>query len=158
MTPEQMNKKARQLYDEGFHCSQAVFFAGCEKLGCHSPEVIAAISPFGGGMGSTGDVCGCLPGALAVLGLAMGKKKPSDKDHKLMWKYAYKLSKRFETLTEEYGGNRCSDIAKVNWRDIKQVKTHFSGGPESRKKECLKIMGATAQILGEILEEVSERS
>lgn len=153
MKPEEMNKKAQQLYNEGFHCSQAVFFTGSEKIGRNSPEVIAAMSPFGGGMGSTGDVCGCLSVALAVLGLAMGKKKPSEKDHKLMWKYAYKLVKRFEAITRDYGGKRCSDIARIDWRDRKQVKAYYQNGADSRKGECLKVIGATAQALGEILEE-----
>ncbi len=158
MTPQEMNEKAQRLYNEGFHCSQAVFSTGCDKLGRQSSEVIAALSPFGGGLGSTGNVCGCLPGALAVLGLSMGKEQPSEKDHKLMWKYAYKLVKRFESLSAEYGGINCKDIARIDWKDRKQVMAYYKNGPDSRKKECLKIIGATAQALGEILEEISERS
>jgi len=153
-----MSKEAQDLYDKGFHCSQAVFFTGCQKLGKEAPEVLAALSPFGGGLGSTGDVCGCLSGALAVLGLAMGKKKPSEKDHRLMWKYAFKLVKRFEALTREYGGKRCRDIARVDWKDRHQVKIYYSNGPDSRKKECLKVLGATAQALGEILEETAKNT
>ena len=156
MTLEEMDKNARQLYNDGFHCSQAVFYTGLEKLGMSSPEVLAALSPFGGGMGSTGSICGCLPGALAVLGLVMGKKRPSDRDHKLMWKYAYRLVRRFEELTRDYGGKECRDIARVNWKDRKQVKAYYRNGPESRKGECLKVMGATSRILGEILEEIAE--
>ena len=158
MTPEEMNLKARKLYDDRFHCSQAVFAAGCEKIGRQAPDVVAAMSPFGGGMGSTGDVCGCLSGALAVLGLAMGKREPSEKDHKLMWKYAYKLVKQFEALTREYGGKRCRDIARIDWRDRHQVKTYYSDGPDSRRRECLKVIGATAEILGGILEEIAQKS
>ncbi len=158
MTPEEMNSRAQQLYEQGFHCSQAIFSTGCEKLGRNSHEVIAALAPFGGGMGSTGHVCGSLSGALAVLGLAMGKEKPSEKDHRLMWKYAYKLVKRFETITQGYGGIDCKDIARIDWRDRKQVKIYYSNGPDSRKKDCLKVIGATAQALGEILEEASAAS
>jgi len=155
MKLEEMNRNARKLYDEGFHCSQAVFITGCEKVGLQAPEVVAAMSPFGGGMGSTADVCGCLSGALAVLGLLMGKKEASEKDHRLMWKYAYKMVKQFEALTREYGGKKCSDIARIDWRDRQQVKIYYSNGPESRKKECLKVIGATAEALGTMLEDMS---
>ncbi len=154
MTLKEMNEKACMLYDNGFHCSQAVFSVGCERLGRQAPDVIAALSPFGGGMGSTGDVCGCLPGALAVLGLVMGKKEPADKDHRRMWKYAYRIVREFEELTGPYGGKRCVDIARINWKDRTQVKAYYSNGPDSRKAECLRVIGSTAQALGRILEEL----
>ncbi len=121
-------------------------------LGLDSKEVIRALSPFGGGLGSTGQVCGALPGGLAVLGLLMGKDEPSKKDHKLMWKLSYKLVKGFDEITKKYGGNSCKDIARIDWKDIKAVKDYYKN-PESRRKECLYVIGETAKFLGELIEE-----
>jgi len=82
----------------------------------------------------------------------MGKRRPEDKDHKLMWKLSYKLVKGFEDITSEYGGKDCKDIARIDWKDVKQVK-EFYKGPNSRRKECLKVIGKTAELLGNLIEE-----
>ncbi len=82
----------------------------------------------------------------------MGKRQPEDKDHKLMWKLSYKLVRGFEDITKEYGGKDCKDIARVDWKDIKQVKEYYKA-PTSRRKECLKVIGETARLLGVLIEE-----
>ena len=115
-------------------------------------DVVASLSPFGGGLGSSGGVCGALPGALAVIGLLMGKREPEGRDHKLMWRLAYKLVKGFEEITREYGGIECRDIARVDWKDPSQVKAYYKG-VKSRRMECMKVIGATADLLGRLLHE-----
>lgn len=49
---EEMANKAVQLFADGFHCSQAVLCACAELFRNEppSPEVVAAMAPFAGGM------------------------------------------------------------------------------------------------------------
>ncbi len=150
-TPTEMGKEAVKLFIDGFHCSQALFFVGARFQGVSAPDVIAAMAPFGGGMGSTGRVCGVLPGALAAIGLTMGKRDPADRDNKNLWRLSYKMVKKFEEITEQYGGVDCRDIARVDWRDRQQVKA-FRQDPDSRRRECCRVIAAAAQALGELLE------
>ncbi len=154
MSDKQMCEKAVELFLNGFHCSQAILEACSPLLGDKKPsdDLIAAMAPFGGGMGSSGKVCGTLSGGLALIGFTMGKTEPSAKDHKDMWRLSYKLVKEFEQLTQEYGGVNCSNIARVNWKDRDSVKSFYKD-PNSRRQECFKVIRNTCQILNKLLSE-----
>ncbi len=117
--------------------------------------LIKAVGAFGGGVASTGRVCGCLTGGLAFLSSLYGKDRPEGKDHPRMWRLSYKLAKRFEDLTKEYGGVDCRDIAQVNWSDREAVKVFYSS-PDGRRRHCQKLVGDTACVMGEILEQAEQ--
>ena len=63
--------------------------------------------------------------------------------------------KSFEELTAEYGGMDCGQIARVDWMDRDQVK-NFYGNAESRRQHCIRVVGETARLLGELLEKEAE--
>lgn len=156
MTSEDTAKRAQELFNSGFHCSQAVFAAAIEGLELEPPrEVIAALSPFGGGMGCSGGICGALPGAIAAIGFVMGKKAPEQKDHKDMWRLSGKMVEGFKELTTGYGGQDCSNIARVDWGDRGQVKA-FKLNHDSRRRECAKVIGETACFLLKLLRKADE--
>ncbi len=110
------------------------------------------MAPFGGGMGSSGQICGTLSGALAVIGFTLGKTTPEGKDHKLMWKMSYQMVREFEKITKEYGGTNCSDIARINWKDMDQVK-QFYKDPDSSRQNCAKVVKATSDYLYKLISE-----
>jgi C_GCAxxG_C_C family probable redox protein len=128
---------------------------GQEKMNQLDETLIKAVGAFGGGVASSGRVCGCLTGAIALLSSLYGKDRPEGKDHPRMWRLSYKLTKRFEDLTREYGGVDCRDIARIDWKDREAVKTFYSD-PDSRRPLCKKLVGDTACFLGEILEQAEQ--
>jgi C_GCAxxG_C_C family probable redox protein len=128
---------------------------GQEKMDQQNETLISAVGAFGGGVASSGRVCGCLTGGIALLSSLYGKDRPEGKDHPRMWRLSYKLTKRFEDLTREYGGVDCRDIARVDWKDREAVKAFYSGS-DSRRRICVKLVGDTAGILGEILEQAEQ--
>jgi C_GCAxxG_C_C family probable redox protein len=151
MTPEDMRDRAIELFKQRFHCSQAVAAAGQEKMGIDAPAVIRAMGAFGGGIASQGSVCGCLTGGIAVISQLYSRANTEEKETPEMWRASYRLVKRFQQLTEEYGSFNCTDIAKVNWRDRDAVKQFYTG-QQSRRELCTKLVGETAYVLGELLE------
>ncbi len=151
MTPDEMSQKAMDLFMQRMHCSQAVAAAGLESLGLERPEVIKSLGAFGGGVASSGRVCGCLTGAVAMLSGLFSRADPSGKESPLMWKLSSRMVRRFEELTAEFGSVDCRDIARCDWRDREAVK-EFYGQPDSRRVICRQLVGDTAQALGEILE------
>ncbi|MDA8163102.1 MAG: C-GCAxxG-C-C family protein [Desulfobacteraceae bacterium] len=152
MTSEDAAKRAQELFLSGFHCSQAVFAAIAEKFGMEpSEDVIAALSPFGGGIGCNGDVCGVLSGAVAAVGFLMGKRAPGQKDHKEMWRLSRRVVDAFGDITKVYGGPNCSDIARVDWGNVLHVRA-FRKDPDSRRAECVMVMGKMAELLARLLE------
>ncbi|MCI5131333.1 MAG: C_GCAxxG_C_C family protein [Candidatus Electrothrix sp. EH2] len=154
---EEIANRAVQLFADGFHCSQAVFCACAElfKEEPPSPEVIAALAPFAGGMGSTGQVCGALSGALATIGFTLGKTTPQQQNHKRMSGLSYAMIHKFTAITEPYGSIQCADIAKVDWKDKKAVHI-FRTNPGSTRKNCIEVVRETCNALYDLVTEKLE--
>ena len=114
-----------------------------------SADLMAALAPFGGGMGSSGDVCGTLAGALAVLGLSLGKTRPEQRDHKLMMKLSHRMVLAFEEICHQYGSTRCRDIAGVDWQNRVQV-IRFYASPEKSRANCRRVIRETVRVLEEL--------
>ena len=73
-----------------------------------------------------------------------------------MWGVSHKLIKKFNQLTEPYGGRNCRDIARINWSNLDEVKNYYSN-PDSSRKECVKLVGDLAYALGVLLEKEMTR-
>ena len=104
------------------------------------------MAPFGGGMGSSGQVCGTLAGALAVLGFTLGKTAPDERDHKLMWKLSRKMVAQFGVICQPYGGTNCVQIARVNWKNPLAVRSFYKD-PDSRRQHCVRVIRETSRYL-----------
>ena len=149
---EEIADKAVQLFADGFHCSQAVLCACAELFRDDppSPEVVAAMAPFAGGMGSSGQVCGALSGALATIGFTLGKTTPQQDNHKQMCSVSYAMTQQFAQITEPYGSIQCSDIAKIDWKD-KDAVQNFRKNPDSTRKNCVHVVRETSNALYDLI-------
>jgi len=125
---------------------------GQEKMNRVNEEVVKAMGAFGGGVASTGRVCGALLGGVAFISSLYSRGNLEEKEDPRMWRLSYKLAKRFEELTLPFGGINCSNIAQVNWSDRDQTKD-FYNNPQSRYRHCLQLVEDTACALGEILDQ-----
>lgn len=152
MQPEEMRERARELFTNRLHCSQVMLTVGLEKLGIDAPDAIKALGAYGGGIGGSGNVCGVMLGAVAVAGVMYSRSSLDEKENPRMWGFSHKIMKKFRELTEQHGGINCSNIARVNWQDRDEVKNFYTN-PESRRKECIKLIGDAAYALGELLEQ-----
>lgn len=113
--------------------------------------MVMAMGAYGGGVASTGRVCGALLGGIAVISRLYSRPDPEGAEDPLMWRLSRKLNQQFEQITAEYGGSNCLDIARVDWKDKEQVKD-FRANPHSRRALCAKLVGDTTHALGELLE------
>jgi len=124
---------------------------GLEKIDQYDENAIKAVGAFGGGIASSGSVCGTLLGAIAAVSSLHGRGNIEDRENPRVWGVSNKLIKQFNELTEPYGGRDCRDIARVNWSNHDEVKNFYSN-PDSTRKDCIKIVGDFAFALGKILE------
>lgn len=152
MTPDDMKKKAVDLFKRRFHCSQAVLAVGQEKASVVNEEVVKALGAFGGGIAGTCRACGALTGGIALISSLFSRGNIEEKEDPRMWSLSHKFLRRFEELTKEHGGSDCRDIARMNFQDREMVKD-FYANPESRRKICVQLVGDTAYMLGKLLEE-----
>ncbi len=125
---------------------------GQEKLGTVNESVIQAMGAFGGGVASSGNICGVLSGGVALMSSLYSRGNLEDKEDPRMWRLSYKLFKNFENLTQSFGGINCRDIARLNWND-REATRDFYKNPESRRKLCTQLVGDFAFALGEILDQ-----
>ena len=151
MTPQEMRKRSiAMMAVERFHCSQAVAAVGQEKLGRGNDDVIRAMGAFGGGLGGNGEVCGALAGALAVIGLRYSRAHADEKENPKMWADTQEMVRRFrDEIVKLDGTISCRDIAQVNWLSRTETKAFYQG---DKVKKCIRIVGETALLLGEMLE------
>ena len=69
---------AKQRFEEGLNCAQAVFAAFSDITGIDEDMSLRLSSSFGGGMGRMREVCGALSGAFLVAGVLWGNYDPTD--------------------------------------------------------------------------------
>ena len=70
-------EKALAVFEQKYHCSQAVLAAFAEECGLTEEQALKLGACFGGGM-RKGEVCGACTGALMVLGLLYGQYDKTD--------------------------------------------------------------------------------
>lgn len=75
-------EKAKQLFMEGYNCSQAVLGAFCDECGMDFETGMKLSSSFGGGMGRLREVCGAVSGMFMVAGLIYGYDDPKGQKEK----------------------------------------------------------------------------
>ena len=68
------SKEAKELFLEGYNCSQAVLATFSEKYGLPKIQAFSIACGFGGGV-RAGEICGAVSGAVIVIGLKYGADK-----------------------------------------------------------------------------------
>ena len=96
------SEKAKELFLQGYNCSQSVFAAFCDVTGIDFNTALMISSSFGGGMGRMREVCGAVSGMFMVAGALYGYDSP--KDNKIK--------------SEHYA--RIQKLAEVNFSDSKE--------------------------------------
>ena len=127
-----------------------------EKEEMRDEAVVKAVGAYGGGVASSGSVCGILLGGVAFISSLYSRGSLDEKENPRIWALSSKFLKKFEEMTEPHGGMDCRDIARVDWKDRDAVRDYYSN-PESSRKTCTELVGEAARILGELLEQEAAR-
>lgn len=68
----ELEVEAQALFDGPYNCAQAVLVPFAERFGLPRETALKLGTPFGGGIGHSGQVCGAVSGAMMAIGLAQG--------------------------------------------------------------------------------------
>ena len=141
-------KKAKELFLQGYNCAQAVFCAFCDVTGLDIEVAAMMSSSFGGGLGRLREVCGTVNAAALILGIVKGYSDPKDYEAK---KTHYALVQEFARMfREENGSIVCREL-------LSGVEVKPGSEPEKRSEEfykrrpCLRLAESSARILEEML-------
>jgi C_GCAxxG_C_C family probable redox protein len=106
---------AVQMFNDGFSCSQAMLASFAPRYGLDRETALKLASPFGGGMGRQGLVCGALTGGIMVLGLHGGRTRPDDEETR---DRNDELVRELTARYRELGGTvMCNDLTGVDISD-----------------------------------------
>jgi C_GCAxxG_C_C family probable redox protein len=129
---------------------------GQEKIGDVNESAVKVLGAFGGGIASSGNVCGVLIGGIAAISSIYSRGNLDEKENPRLWSASSKFLQRFEELTSNFESMNCRDIAQVDWKNRDEVKNYYSN-PESRRRICTKLVGDAAYALGELIEQQSKK-
>ena len=85
MTEQEIEKRverAKELFRQGFNCSQAVVAACADIYGMDEQTALRVAASFGGGIGRMRQTCGAACGMFLLAGLENGSPIPGDAEGK----------------------------------------------------------------------------
>lgn len=126
MNPTEKSQLAKQYFEEGYNCAQAVLLAFCDETGLSQDQAARLASTFGGGMGRMREVCGAVSAMFMVQGLLEGYADPKAKEEKAaLYAGVRDVAERFR---EKNHSIICRDL-------LIDVDVAPGGVPEERTKE-----------------------
>ncbi len=129
---------AGDYHNSGYNCAESIFLAFREVAAPDlSEDMVRIATPFGGGMGRSGCVCGVLSGAVIILGAARGRTTPETPRTE-----SYELSNEFHNRFKSKFGATCCRVL---------VKDKF--GSKEQGERCYQIITGSAELLMKFLVE-----
>lgn len=144
-------EKAKELFKQGYNCSQAVLGVFCEELGLDFDTAMKIASSFGGGMGRMREVCGTVSGMFMAAGLAFASSSDSASEKGEHYKRIQELAKRFK---DKNGSIICREL-------LQGIESSNAPTPSERteiyykKRPCIELVGDSVEIFEEFLKENS---
>ena len=75
-------EKAKELFEQGCNCSQAVFLAFEDKTGLDRETSLRLMAGFGGGFARMREICGAVSGMTAAISFFRASTDPDDRQAK----------------------------------------------------------------------------
>ena len=136
-------ERAKELFHQGFNCSQAVFAACADIYGIDEPMALRLAASFGGGIGRMRQTCGAACGMFLLAGLENGSAIPGDAEGKKNnYTYVQHLANKFK---DENGSLICAELLGIAPRPQEPT-------PEARteayykKRPCAEMVASAVKI------------
>lgn len=139
---------AKNLFLEGYNCSQAVAGAFSDILKIDKETLIKLSSSFGGGMGRLREVCGAVSGMFIVLGILEGYTDASDNTHKK--EHYENIQKLAEEFRKENGAIVCRELLGLTVKKDDPTPEKRNG-EYYKKRPCAELVKSAADILEKYL-------
>lgn len=147
---EERVEKAKELFHQGYNCSQSVFGACADLYGIDDEELALRLSAsFGGGIGRMRQTCGAACGMFLLAGLENGSATPHDAEGK---KQNYALVQDLAAKFKAQNGSLiCAELLGIAPKTQKPT-------PEARteayyqKRPCADMVASAVRIFLEHIE------
>lgn len=141
-------RKAEELFKNGYNCSQAVIGAVCEDLGLDFDTAVKVSEGFGGGFGRMRLVCGAVSGMTMAAGLMLSKGSADEDTRAEVYERVHMLADEFKDMN---GSIICADLLGLN------ENKEYNPSPEARtekyyqKRPCVRCVTDCVGILEKYL-------
>lgn len=141
---------ARDLFMQGYSCSQAVLLAFRDVTGLDERTSLLVASGLGGGMGRLREVCGTCTAMFIVLGMTEGYTGANEREKKsALYGHIQELARRFAAL---HGSYICREI--LTKRQAGEGYVPSERTPEYYKQRpCAICVESAARILDDYFAE-----
>jgi len=123
-----------------------------QELGLESPAVPRIATPFGGGIGGLGSVCGAVVGAVMAIGLARGREDP-EQPRAQAYAAAQRLYRGFQ---QEMGSTVCRELTGIDLSTPEGLQQLYSS--DVRQRVCLRAVSTGYRLALAALREPEEGS
>ena len=143
-------ERAKENFQSGYSCAQAVFLACTEDMGLDTETRARLASSFGGGMGGMRQVCGAVSAMVLLAGLLYADTDiPTHERKQAHYARVQELAHRFQSA---HGSYLCRDL-------LAGVETTPGGAPEARtaqyyaKRPCAGLCESAAALFDAYVQE-----
>lgn len=143
-------EKAKELFLQGYNCTQAVLIAFCDITGLDEKTSAMIASGFGGGMGRMREVCGTVSGMFMAYGIICGYSDCKDfEGKKETYAAIQELARRFREVNGSIICKELLGLTKPEGTYIPEQRTE----EYYKKRPCPNLAALSADILDEYLTE-----
>lgn len=150
---EKRVEKAKELFHQGFNCSQSVFAACADIYGIEDEALALRLSAsFGGGIGRMRQTCGAACGMFMLAGLENGSAIEGDAEGK---KQNYALVQSLaEKFKQENGSLICSELLGIAPK-LQDPAPEARTEAYYRKRPCVEMVASAVRIYLESLTDLN---
>ena len=145
-------EKARQLFLEGFNCSQSVAAAYADAFGIDPETILRLSASFGAGIGRMRKTCGAVSGMFIIAGLETGSVIGNDREGK---QHNYEVVRSMaDRFREKNGSFTCQTLlglrqAEKSAAPSKRTDQYYKSRP------CLRMVEDACDIIEEFFPELA---
>lgn len=142
-------EKARELFESGYACSQAVALAFIDLTNIDEVSMKKLTLPLGGGLGRLRLTCGAISGMAIAAGLILAKDVNTNENKLEMYEITRELVNRFKSvhqtiICEELLSNP-NTLVEIGGKPEERTKEYYA------KRPCSLIVYNAAKVLEEYL-------
>lgn len=141
-------EKAKELFQSGYNCAQAVVGAYSDLYGMDSVTAMRFAEGFGGGMGRMRLTCGAVTAMFMLAGLKMSNGVAGDTDTRT------EIYQKVREMAAEFEGNNgsivCADLLGLN-RPEESARPEERTAQYYKKRPCVECVGECAKIVEKYL-------
>lgn len=142
-----LEDEAKAFFDQHYNCAQSTLAPFAKRFGVDLDMILRLSTPFGGGIGHSGHICGAVSGGVMAIGLAKGITVYDSEKKYACYQMAQDFQKRFIAL---HGDLTCPGLLGLDIGDDDELA-------EAREQGlfhtlCPQFVSDAARIVGEMLE------